>query len=72
VRTRQASIAPQLRNPSGPGWQSPPAPAEPADRSPDDARRLMTALRDGSLRGRTDALNDDAWPDQAPGTGSGE
>ncbi|MEU7802600.1 nitrate- and nitrite sensing domain-containing protein [Micromonospora arborensis] len=52
VRVRQRSIAPQLRDSSGPGEDS--GDSEPA-RSPDRVRRMMTLYQKGSQRGRADA-----------------
>jgi signal transduction histidine kinase len=53
-RVRQASLAPQLRDPA-------PPPAGP--RSPADSQALLAAMQDGWQRGRADA----AWHDHRPG-----
>ena len=50
-RVRQASLAPQLRRPSG----EPPAEPEPQLRSPEQVRSIMSALQRGTTRGRIDA-----------------
>ncbi len=56
-RVRQASLAPQLRRPAG----SPsPAHAAPSSRSPETARKVMSAFWRGWQRGQSDA---DAEPD---------
>lgn len=54
-RRRQASLSPQLREPTIPPDEDS-TPAEPADvRSPDEARATMAAMRSGWLRGNTDS-----------------
>ncbi|SDX92155.1 Signal transduction histidine kinase [Micromonospora pattaloongensis] len=68
-RIRQGSLAPQLRQPAAP----PPAP-EPGGRasslrSPQQVRSIMSALQDGTARGRRDAavpLGDAPPPGAAP------
>ncbi|NJP43292.1 sensor histidine kinase [Actinacidiphila epipremni] len=49
-RVRQASMQPQLLHPAAPAPE-----AAPAERSPEEARRLMSAYQRQSYRGRTDA-----------------
>jgi signal transduction histidine kinase len=65
-RIRNASLAPQLRDPSTPEPVAPARPVEvgPAagdDRSPEQARALMASLQSGWERGRIDA---EALPDE--------
>jgi signal transduction histidine kinase len=54
-RVRQASLAPQLREPAGPAQPAPePEAAEAAgDRSPEQARSTVAAIQRGSERGRS-------------------
>lgn len=61
-RVRQASLAPQLREPSGP--QPDPEPEAPLGRSPEQIRARMSALQSGTRRGRLDG--------RTPGTPAGE
>ena len=65
-RARQASLAPQLRNQSGPG-RAPRRedPAPPPTSSPDEAANRMAALQSGWQRGRHDDLD-------SPGAGPGD
>jgi signal transduction histidine kinase len=68
-RVRQASLAPQLRTgrPASPGGSLPPK-ADPATRSPEQARSLMAALQTGWEQGRTDDLDESGgWPGDDPG-----
>ncbi|NJP32469.1 sensor histidine kinase [Micromonospora thermarum] len=72
VRVRQSSLAPQLRDSSGPTEDTTDS---DLTRSPDHVRRMMASYQSGSLRGRADAerLRDedgDAGADDsaAPGT----
>ncbi|GAA3344579.1 hypothetical protein GCM10020358_48390 [Amorphoplanes nipponensis] len=58
-RVRQASLAPQLR---GPVAEQPAAPA----RSPEQVRSLMSALQQGTARGRREAAGLSATPPAAP------
>jgi signal transduction histidine kinase len=56
-RARQASLAPPLRDRSGPGRVSPREETGPELRSPDDAAGRMAALQSGWQRGRRDDLD---------------
>jgi signal transduction histidine kinase len=56
-RARQASLAPQLRDRSGPGQASRRAQSEPQAHSPDEAAGRMAALQAGWQRGRRDDLD---------------
>ena len=58
-RVRQASLAPQLREPV-----AEPSATAPA-RTPDQARTLMTALQQGTERGRRDARGAEPPPERA-------
>jgi signal transduction histidine kinase len=63
-RVRQANMSPHLRNgalPGEPAMMTPTAGHEPADRSPEQARSLLSSLQSGWERGRQDR--------DAPGTG---
>jgi hypothetical protein len=66
-RIRQASLAPQLRAPASapvPEAQGPAsAPAPSAERSPEEARTIMTSLQQGWQRGRADA--EPSWEEGA-------
>ncbi|GGK73888.1 hypothetical protein Sme01_33190 [Sphaerisporangium melleum] len=70
-RVRQANMAPQLRETTGPlAAPTPPsAPAEaapgPAQRSPDEARAMFSAFQQGGRRGRMEAEHD--LPPAPPG-----
>jgi signal transduction histidine kinase len=68
-RQRQANLAPQLRRTSatpetGRGSSGWPAEEEAADRSPEEASSLLSALQDGWERGRLDNLRDFDEQDQ--------
>jgi hypothetical protein len=58
-RIRQASLAPQLREPSAP---PPESSAAVLDRSPDEIRARMRALQSGTRRGRVDGRDNLAGP----------
>jgi signal transduction histidine kinase len=72
-RTRQASLAPQLRASLRPGSGAPvPAIDGPAARSPEQARNVMSALQTGWEHGRTDDLDDPVGrPEDGPGDDPG-
>jgi signal transduction histidine kinase len=68
-RQRQASLAPQLRRTAatpetGRGSSGWPAEEEAADRSPEEASSLLSALQDGWERGRLDNIRDFDEQDQ--------
>jgi hypothetical protein len=76
VRVRQASLAPQLREPTAPQQfvpapqmpgESPAEQARPGDPSPDAARSFMSALQRGWERGRSmaDQLTDEPDAEQS-------
>ncbi len=73
-RIRQASLAPQLRTaptpePEGTAGRA----AGPGQRSPEDARAIMTSLQQGWQRGRADTLPTwGAAATQPPATAAGE
>jgi hypothetical protein len=62
-RLRQASLAPQLREPGSPG-QAPAADGQPESRSADQARTLISSIQQGWRDGRAAA-------DQPNGTAGG-
>jgi signal transduction histidine kinase len=68
-RTRQASLAPQLRTNRRSSSGAPfPAVDSPAARSPEQARNLMSALQAGWVHGRTDDLDHPfGRPEDEPG-----
>lgn len=68
-RVRQASLAPQLREPTEPAIESQQDGDSKQARSPDQARATMAAMRSGWLRGQTDLSDDDASaePDEPRG-----
>jgi len=61
-RVRQASLAPQLRRPTG----APPAEEDSPLRSPEQMRSIMSALQRGTNRGRIDAARYGPDPTGAP------
>jgi signal transduction histidine kinase len=66
-RVRQASLAPQLR---GQGDDATEAAGAATERSPEEARSMMSSLQDGARRGRADDLDALDGPDR-PGDPGG-
>jgi signal transduction histidine kinase len=61
-RVRQANLAPQLYEDSG---STPPADTEAdkrRERSPEELRTMMSSIRKGTLRGRSEAVENDEGP----------
>ncbi len=70
-RVRQANLAPQLRDRSAAAESAARPASEPAVRSPEETRGMMSSLQDGWQRGRVDDLDgadDDlgGWPGGTP------
>jgi hypothetical protein len=67
-RTRQASLAPELRDPLA--YEAEPAGDGPLERSPDETRDAFTALQRGWERGRADSALEQAqaWADADAGS----
>jgi signal transduction histidine kinase len=68
-RVRQASLAPQLRGRGDAAEAARPVGAA-ADRSPEEARSMMSSLQDGARRGRVDDLDATDRPANPGGRGS--